>query len=459
MNNIVFYIPFALYVLYVLYKLYGTYKQGEANTASKFATGTRDYKESFIFLTILATMIGPGFSYGAVDMFYDYGFFYTIFFGLAAVQFWLFGHFFAGKIKNVSADSETVGDILGSAYGNRTQIITGILSVFFSIALVGVLGLAGGKVLASVTELPVEITTAIIVGFVALYSFYGGIATVIKIDKIHFYLIITFLIVGLIACCFQFFSNDNSIEITNFVFNTKEMPVKEMIAIGIAFFLGEAFLPVYSIRSIVSKNANTAKRAFKKSAWFGLIWFGLLTIIGVMAHSVEHNTELTYLSLIFKVFRGNIVGELLIGIALTGMIVVVISTLDSILNSAGVSFRKDIIEKVFTINDEQKLSYSRLAIILVAALGTFITMFAKGIVSLLILAYNIWVPAIVFPLAYYLIRGSVNNKKSGFMGVLVGFLGWLLFHVIPCGVPAILAGLVLNVIAVLLIEKYGKKIV
>jgi len=456
-----FFIPFALYVLYVLYKLYITLKKGDANTASKFATGTRDYKVSLIFLTILATMIGPGFSYGAVDTFYEYGFFYTIFFLLAVVQFWIFGHFFAGTINKISSDSETVGDILGSAYGKRTQIVTGILSVFFSIALVGVLGLAGGKVLASVTELPVEITTVIVVGFVALYSFYGGISTVIKIDQIHFWLIIAFLIVGLIACCFQFFSIDNSIEITNFIFNTKGMPVKEMIAIGIALFLGEAFLPVYSIRSIVSKNEDTAKKAFKKSAYFGFVWFILLTIIGIMAHSVEHNTELTYLSLIFNVFQGNIGGALLIGIALTGMIAVVMSTLDSILNSAGVSFRKDIIQQMFTINEEQKSSYQRLAIILVAVLGTFITMFASSIVKLLIWAYNIWVPAIVFPLAYYLVRGNVKNRNSGFVGAIVGFLGWFLFQFIfpNSWVPAILAGLLLNVTAVLLIEKYGKKVV
>jgi len=97
---------------------------------------------------------------------------------------------------------------------------------------------------------------------------------------------------------------------------------------------------------------------------------------------------------------------------------------------------------------------------LIGASGTLITMYFSNIVALLTLAYNIWVPAIVFPLAYYLVRGEVNNKNSGFWGALLGFFGWFLFkYIIICWVPAILAGLFLNVIIVLLLERYGKKTV
>lgn len=456
MENIFFFIPFGIYALFVFFKLYQALKNKEANTSKKFGTGSSNYAELIILFTILGTMIGPGYSYGAIDKFYEYGFFYTIFFMMAVLQFWLFGHFFAGKIKKIGTNSETVGDILGKAYGKPVQIITGVLSVFFSVAIVGVLGLGGGKVLSSITEIPLNMSIVFVVAFVTLYSFYGGIATVIKTDKIQFLLICIFCIIGLIAGISQIISNTNSIEISNYIFNSNNMSIKEIIGISIAFFLGEAFIPVYSVRGIISKDEKTASNAFKKAAYFGFFWFILLTIIGISAHYVNHNTELVYLSLVKNSFHG-IGGALLIGVAVTGMLSVVMSTLDSILNSAGVSFRKDIIEQIFTVNEEQKLSYTRLAIMLIGVLGVFVTIFFKDIVGLLIWAYTIWVPAIIFPFGYYLLKENVKNKNSGILGIIFGVLGWVVFEfIIKSGIPAILIGLLLNVLVVLIAEKYGR---
>lgn len=457
MENIFLFIPFGIYSLFILYELYKAFKNKEANTSIKFSTGSKNYAELVILFTILGTMIGPGYSYGAIDKFYEYGFFYTIFFILAVLQFWLFGHFFAGKIKKIGTNSETVGDILGEAYGKPVQIITGILSAFFSIAIVGVLGLGGGSVLSSMTAIPLNMSIVLVVSFVTLYTFYGGIATVIKTDKIQFLLICAFCIIGLIASIIQYTSNESSIEISDYIFNRNNMPLQDIIGIGIAFFLGEAFIPVYSVRGIIAKNEDTARKAFKKAAYFGFIWFVLLTIIGISAHYVNHSSELSYLSLIKSSFHG-VWGFLIIGVAVTGMLSVVMSTLDSILNAAGVSFRKDIIEQLFSVNEDQKLSYTRLSIMLIGVLGVFVTIFFKDIVGLLIWAYTIWVPAIIFPFAYYLIKERIKYKKSGLLGITFGVLGWLVFEfILKIGIPAILIGLLLNVLIVLISEKYGEK--
>ena len=332
MENILLFIPLGIYVLYVLYKLYIVRKNKGADTSKKFAKGTNDYSSRIIFLTILATMIGPGYSYGAINKFYDYGLFYTLFFLLAIVQFWLFGHFFAGKIKSVGTEMETAGDILGKAYGKYAQILTGILTIFFSVAIVAVLGVGGGKVLSSITALPLNMSIVFIVSFITLYSFYGGIATVIKTDKVQFLLICLFAIIGVIAGVIQLIKGTQIVEISDFVWNTHNMPISTIIGTAIAFFLGEAFIPVYSIRGLVSRNPETAKKSFKNASFFGLFWFIVLTFIGITAHLIDNNSELAYLSLIKTSFNG-IVGASLIGVAIAGMLSVVMSTLDSILNS------------------------------------------------------------------------------------------------------------------------------
>jgi SSS family solute:Na+ symporter len=455
MEKILLWLPIGIFVIYVTFVFIKSLLKKEASTAGAIAKGSNDYAGIVILFTILGTMIGPGYSYGAIEEFYRYGFFYTIFFMLAVVQFWLFGHFFAGKIKKISSNCETAGDILGSAYGKPMQIIAGVLTVAFSVAIVGALGLAGGRVLASVTGMDINLAIVFILSFIVIYSFWGGIATVIKTDKPQFVFVCIFCLIGLIAAGYQFFSNNNSIDISDFVFNSNQMPASQIINLAFAFCLGEAFLPVYSIRGMIARDENTARKSFKRAAYIGFIWFLLLSIIGICAHYVDYDGEkLIYLNLIQNTFHG-VWGALLIGFALAGMLSVVMSTIDSILNSAGVSFRKDIMQQIFkSITEEQKLSYSRYAILLVAVLGLLVASISNNnIVDLLLYAYALWVPAVVFPFAYYLLRKKINNKHSGIYGTVAGFLGWIVFNLVSTPFPPILIGLIFNVVTVLLIEK------
>lgn len=457
MENYFLFLPLGLYIIYILFKLYKVWKNKESNSSDKFAKGTNDYSSSILFLTILATMIGPGYSYGAVNKFYDYGFFYTIFFLLAIIQFWLFGHFFAGKIKSVGTGMETAGDLLGKAYGKYAQILTGILTVFFSVALVAVLGVGGGKVISSIAPVPLNMAIVFTVSFITLYSFYGGIATVIKTDKLQLILISFFALIGVIAGIIHFSNADSTIELSNYIWDSKGMSTKAIIGTSIAFFLGEAFIPVYAIRGLISKDSESAKKSFKNAAYFGAVWFIVLTFIGISSHLVTCGSDLVYLDLVKSTFFGA-GGSLLIGIAIAGMLSVVMSTLHSILNSAGVSFRKDIISQFFTINEAQKLSYTRLSILLISVLGVLVTVFSKDIVGLLLWAYTLWVPAIIFPLAYFLIKGKVKNKKSGVYGIIVGIVGWVVFEFfVKTAIPAILIGLLLNVVVLILIESRSKQ--
>jgi len=433
MENIFLWIPIVIYVAIVTFVFIKSLLKNEASTAEKTARGTGDYKGILLLFTILGTMIGPGFSYGAIEEFYKYGFFYTGFFILACVQFWFFGHLFAGRIRKIGESNETAGDILGKAYGKPMQILVGFLTVAFSIAIVAVLGSAGGKVLSSVTGLDTHISVIAVITFVTIYSFFGGIATVIKTDKPQFIFVLAFCLIGVGVAIYYFFFNHTTVDFsTIFYFNTNQMPVSQMINIAIAFLLGEAFIPVYSIRGMIAKDENTAKKAFKRAAYIGIIWFILLTFIANAAHCIDYNSnKLVYLDFIQSILQGTWWGMLLIGLALAGMLSVVMSTIDSILNSAGVSFRKDIMQQIFPAiskSESQMFVYSRYAILLVAIFGVFFAIKSSGIVELLLIAYAIWVPAVVFPFVYYLIRNKINNKWSGFCGTVSGIITWVIFN-------------------------------
>lgn len=458
MKTLFLFIPIGLYLGYIIYHLIKVYLKKEADTAEKFARFKGNYPRWIIFFTVLATMIGPGYSYGAINKFYDYGILFTFFFLIAVIQFWIFGQFFAGKIKMLGENARTVGDLMGDAYGKHTQIITGILTFLFSIAIVGVIGLGGGKVISNILDIPLNIAIVSVAAFITGYSMYGGIAAVIRTDKLQFFLICLFLIFGVTAGIVQLNDKEVSLDMfTKFIWGTSDnkMSMNAIIATAIAFFFGEMFLPVYSIRGLVAKNKLEAKKGFKYAAYFGIIWFVLLSFIGITAHFVDSSNthaDLYYLDLLKSTFHGA-GGNLIIGIGIAGMLSVVMSTMDSILNTGGVSFSRDIAEKIFTIDEKQKLGNSRFSIMIIAAFGVFVTIFTKDIVGLLLWAYNLWVPTITFPLGYYLIKGKVKNPNSGFIGMLFGAAGWFIFEIIfKVDFPAIVIGLALNATSFLAVE-------
>lgn len=63
------YFLFGLYLVFLLIQLSLTIERKESDTIKKFAVGKRNYSVQILLLTILGTMIGPGFSYGQSNNF------------------------------------------------------------------------------------------------------------------------------------------------------------------------------------------------------------------------------------------------------------------------------------------------------------------------------------------------------------------------------------------------------
>lgn len=457
------YFLFGIYLAILLMQLFSTLEKKESDTILKFAVGKQNYSVGILLLTILGTMIGPGFSYGAIEEFYRYGIGYTGCFALVSFQFILFAKLFAGKMQEISANNAkivTIGGILGLKYNKYAQFIGGVLSIMFSVGLVATLSYAGGEVLSDFIGTNREIATFLIIIFIMLYSFSGGIATIVKTDTINLTLIVLFLLIGLGAGFYVLSTSD-----VNFLTAFKDFgldttinntPSGGWINIAIAFLLGEIFIPVYSVRSMMTNSAQKTRAAFRLAAIISLIWFIALTFIAISAHLVPPTeNKLVYLNLIDYVFGSNnsLWGAIIKSIAIIGMLGVVVSTLDSILNAAGVSFKKDIIElrRSSSYQNEKLDNTHRYAILVITIIGFIIAIFATGIVDTLLFAYSIWVPAVLCPIAYCLYAKKINNKWTGLWGMCAGFAGWTFFHILQTGIP-ILFGIVISAVAMTISE-------
>lgn len=459
------YFLFGIYLAILLMQLFSTLEKKEADTISKFAVGKRNYSVTALLLTILGTMIGPGFSYGAIEEFYQYGIGYTACFSLVCLQFLIFAKLFAGKMHDISARNPnvvTIGGILGLKYNKYAQFVGGILSAFFAIGLVATLSYAGGAVLADFIGTNREIATFFIIIFIMLYSFSGGIATIIKTDTINLILIGLFLFIGIFAGVRVFMDHNMHLltAIKEFGLNTSKYNTPEggWFNVAIAFLLGEIFIPVYSVRSMMTDNAQKTQKAFMLAAIVGILWFIALTFIAISAHFIpSEENKLVYLTLIDNVLSNwGAVGAIIKSVAIIGMLGVVVSTLDSILNAAGVSFRKDMMEVMKPISNSIKLdNIHRYAILFITILGFVFAIFAKGIVDTLLIAYSLWVPAVLCPIVYCLYTNNIKNKWTGLWGMLSGFASWMLFNYLKIGAP-ILFGIIISGLSMCLCEFYGK---
>lgn len=462
------YFLFGIYLAILLMQLFSTLEKKESDTISKFAVGKKNYSVGILLCTILGTMIGPGFSYGAIEEFYRYGIGYTGCFALVGLQFILFAKLFAGKMQDISANNSdivTIGGILGLKYNRYAQSIGGVLSTFFSIGLVATLSYAGGEVLANFIGTDREIATFFIIIFIMLYSFSGGIATIVKTDTINLILIGLFLVIGVVAGFRVFYISD-----VNFLTALKEFGLNTTIDntpsggwfnVAIAFLLGEIFIPVYSVRSMMTDSAQKTKKAFRLAAIVGLIWFVSLTFIAVSAHLIPATeNKLIYLNLVdYVLLNTGLWGAIAKSIAIIGMLGVVVSTLDSILNAAGVSFKKDIME-IIKPSSNQNAEFNnihRYAILAITLLGFGFAMFTTGIVDTLLIAYSIWVPAVLCPIAYCLYAKRIKNKWTGLLGMLAGFAGWVVFYIFQTGIP-ILFGIIISAIAMIISESVKTKV-
>ena len=469
------YILFVIYVVCLLIQLFSTIEKRESNTIKKFAVGTQKYSVIVLLITILGTMIGPGFSYGAIEEFYQYGFGYTLCFLLVGLQFWLFSKFFAGKMHEISKENGsivTLGGIVGLKYNKPAQFASGLLSLAFAIGLVAVLSYAGGKVLSDFLGIQKELATFIVIMFIAVYTFSGGIATIVRTDKINVCLILMFLLIGIGCGIYVFVSKDANLFSTiwewGYTNTTKvKTPNAGWLNIAIAFLLGEIFIPVYSVRSMMTDDKKKTQEAFRWAAIIGVIWFIALTFIAIATHLLPESEKLSYLNLIDTVLSSNSFWAVLCkSIAIIGMIGVVVSTLDSILNAAGVSFSKDIVEiaepiykKIFkkkeTENKSNEKKYHRYVILFITFIGFVCAIYANGIVSALLYTYSIWVPAIFCPIVYCLVSKNIKNKWTGLIGMIAGFCGWFAFSKIDAvwNFPMVY-GIIISAIATFISERY-----
>jgi Na+/proline symporter len=177
----------------------------------------------------------------------------------------------------------------------------------------------------------------------------------------------------------------------------------------LAFLLGETFAPGYATRYCIGKNARETKLGIAGVGFFLAITFPvILFFIALFARIQFPDIDPQQaLPMVIDQVHNPVIGGLMIG----ALLMAVMSSADSALNSSTAIFVKDLFEHQLGWKDKGDGRMLRLARICTAALGISAILVAilwSDIIGLLLFTYHVWAPAIILPV----IVGVLWKKRS-----------------------------------------------
>lgn len=210
-----------------------------------------------------------------------------------------------------------------------------------------------------------------------------------------------------------------------------------LITTLMAFLLGETFAPGYATRYCVGKNIRQTRFGIAGVGFFlAAVFPAILFFIALYARIHFPDIEPQHaLPMVVTQLHSPFLGGLIIG----ALIMAVMSSADSALNSSTAIFVKDLFEHQLGWKDRGDGRMLKLARICSAVLGCAaiaVAVIWPDIIGLLLFTYHVWAPAIILPVCI----GAFSKKRSPFLtrnifitmitatGLTLGYRGLLFLY-------------------------------
>jgi SSS family solute:Na+ symporter len=438
-------------VAYFLVTAVFAYLVRRTRSFSEFSVGSRKVPAAMVFASMAATYIGPGFSVGFTSKGYSSGYMFYILAMTYPLQTILVAFFFAPRLSRFR-DCHTIGDVIAKKYGKFSQFLAGIISVGLCIGFTAVMGKIGGELLHSVTGWPLTLSIAIVTMSTAAFTFTGGVRAVIATDAVHFCWYTIVIPVVLMLAFFKHPQTASDIgakaaELTRTGFTG--LTWIQMLGIAVSFLLGETLIPPYANRALAARTEAASRSGFLWAGLFCVVWLAIVATMGIAAHGLLPTSVAA--DDVFLELGKAMLPYGTYGLLLASVIAIVMSSQESVLNSATVAFTRDIvgIGAGRNLTDKQSLIVSRMGTLVIAGIATVAARYAPSIIDGLLVCYSIWAPGLLLPflLGLYLKR---TTATAGWLSMICGSVSSVLWQTVlkePAGVPAILVGLAVAAIA------------
>ncbi|MCC2646694.1 MAG: sodium:solute symporter family protein [Rickettsiaceae bacterium] len=416
-----------------------------------YAVGGRNFTTTTLVMTICATNISGGtlitsaselFKVGLIDMYASTG--------LILCNI-IIAYIIAPRVKPFLGLIST-GEVMQEIYGKSGRYLAAICGTLVCI------GFVAGQVKALSTffnyflEINVATATYISCFIIIAYSSFGGVRAVTFTDTIQF-----LTLAGAIPMVYNL-----GLEVVNGYEGLLERtPATHLTIIDhteffkytllLLFFALPGINPAIMQRMLMAKNTEQIHNSFKISAWVILPYRFFASMIGLVVLAL--NPDLVPNNA-FMFLINNYLPIGIKGLAIIGMLAVVMSTADSYMNAASVSFTHDLIKPLFgnKLSEKAELKLAKYFTLIIGLLAVAIAMSFKSILKLVLFVQGFYIPIITMPLLLGLF-GFRSSNRAFLAGATAGgltFLIWKLYDLDNvAGFDSLLPCLIINGITLL----------
>ncbi|MBQ7081106.1 MAG: sodium:solute symporter [Fibrobacter sp.] len=410
----------------------------------------RKQSSPFVFMSLMATVLGASATVGIAARAESIGFAAFWWLGVGAIGFWFQAAFLSKPVHDL--DVRTLPEIAEKTVGKTGRKLVafiiaiswiGIIAAQFA-AVAGFIGLVLGHDAGTQSVL---ITAVIVI----VYTLLGGQLSVVRTDALQFGI----LTLGFFAAAIYLFGGFSGAEnavlqtvqnivdgattiangtaahsaglatfgdfsLLNEKFSFADLALM-LFTVGGAYFLG----PDVISRNLVAKDSTSARKAVVIGSFAILVFSVVIVLLGMWAATYAPNAAGTSVNPLFRLASG-VLPLPLAALLSVGLLSALLSSADTCLINSAAIFGSDIL-------NTRRISIVRLLVVVIGIIATYLALQGKDIIGLLTMAYSVYTPGIVAPLAVAIIaHKKFNIKKSlWYAGVVIGGLFGL--------IPAILA--------------------
>ncbi len=426
-NQLIILLFIFIYFGFILY----TRRKGDFE---EYAVAGRSLGVFLIFASICATTIGPASTLGFSRAGFTQGgtiAFFAIFAGLATL---MIAFLIVPKTRAKFSTSKSMGDIVGGKHSHNhpsIQLVVGLIGMSMMSAVTIAMAYAGGELVNNVFGFSKTISIAVITIIVIIYASFGGIRATIQTDAFQFIIFVVLIpalaILIIQSPAFSWVSyQEHTAELTRLSFN--QQSINDLLSSMFYFTFGYLQLsPDYIGRHLSAKSPKVVKIATILAAVFFAFWIVLMCFIGSAGAYLLPNLEESD-QLLLNIAESQF-PSILYSIFIIAMLGVVMSTMDSTINSASITFSEDVIGRFKPqITDATKLKYAKFFTLSLGVIAIIIASFLTSILDIIMSIIAIYTPIMV-PVALFAILKSTHYWQAGvasMIGGLVYFLFWQL---------------------------------
>jgi len=416
---------------------YRAYRRTNTKDEDDFLLGNRSLTLPAFVATLVTTWYGGILGIG--EFTYSHGISTWIIFGLPYYIFAaLFAYLIAGKIR--AAGQFTIADIFYNEHGRRVGILGSIFLLFMTTPAPYILMVA--LLLQIIIGWSFILSLFVGTTISTIYVFWGGFRSVVQTDKFQFIIIYSGFIIFL-ALLWNDLGGISYLRSNLDQFHLSWIGKNSLQYIIVWFFLASwTFIdPGFHQRCAAAKTLKTAKRGILVSIFFWFIFDILTIMVGLYAAATLSgiNPILSYPLLAEKYLP-----PFLKGLFLTGLLAVIMSTIDSFTLLSAMTFGRDLVWRIKR-DKSQKISYlTRIGLILTAIISICLCLVFPSVIKLWYVIGSLFIPPMLLPIltAYFpkyklSVQFTFNIMISSFSLSFFSFL-WGQFHSTVNGVQYLL---------------------